>query len=277
MARRAFVPPPTLSPDSAPRGGGGPPPSRSPSQLGLRQSVPPPASVPPQRASVPPPPGSGSLPDSRRSVPPPSLPGTDGVSIASCSQLLDRLAAADEAPFIAAWIETVLSGRTRTDPTLAVRLLRAYRETGRVDRARDLAASLPERAGVVEPARRARASPSSAPSSRPSTGAATTPRPSFACASRALSAAPKGTGLREQLDMHLTQAQLELRLNRVAERVAGAAPRRARRRAARGRRVARAGRDDARATCRCAWPIRGRPPSTTPPRSRARPRAAPRR
>ena len=37
-------------------------------------------------------------------------------------------------------------------------------------------------------------------------------------ASRALSAAPKGTGLREQLDMHLTQAQLELKLESRAER-----------------------------------------------------------
>ncbi len=34
-------------------------------------------------------------------------------------------------------------------------------------------------------------------------------------ASRALAAAPKGTGLREQLDMHVTQAQLELKLDRL--------------------------------------------------------------
>jgi len=136
------------------------------------------------------------------------------VSIAACAQLLDRLAAADEGPFIAGWIENVLSARTRTDPTLAVRLLRAYRETGRIDRARDLAASLP-----------------SAPSSWNSLDAArlAVERAILATldgrsdhaeaelrnASRALAAAPKGAGLREQLDVHLTQAQLELRLARL--------------------------------------------------------------
>ena len=59
------------------------------------------------------------------------------------AQLLDRLAAADEAAFLVTWTEQMLSGRARLDPALAVRLLRAYRETGRVDRARELAASLP--------------------------------------------------------------------------------------------------------------------------------------
>ena len=70
------------------------------------------------------------------------------------TQLLDRLAAADEAQFIVTWTEQMLSGRARTDPALAVRLLRAYRETGRVDRARELAASLPSSPVLVEPARR---------------------------------------------------------------------------------------------------------------------------
>ena len=59
------------------------------------------------------------------------------------AMLLDRLSAADEAPFVVSWVESILGGRSRLDPTLAVRLLRAYRETGRVDRARDLAATLP--------------------------------------------------------------------------------------------------------------------------------------
>ncbi|MBV9945716.1 MAG: hypothetical protein JOZ69_02585, partial [Myxococcales bacterium] len=72
-----------------------PPPSSS--SLGLRTSV------PPARPSIPPAPGSGSLPDARRSVAPPALQGAEGVSIAACAQLLDRLAAADESPFIAGW------------------------------------------------------------------------------------------------------------------------------------------------------------------------------
>src|SRR5579859_4392270 len=215
MARRAFVPPPTLAPDSAPRGAGGPPPSRSPSQLGLRQSVPPPASIPPPpRPSVPVAPGSGTLPDSRRSVPPPSLPGTDGVCIAACSQLLDRLAAADQAPFIATWIENAMAGRTRTDPTLAVRLLRAYRETGRIDRARDLAASLPSAPSSWQPLDSARLAIERAILATID-GRGDHAEAELRLASRSLSAAPKGTGLREQLDMHLTQAQLELKLNRV--------------------------------------------------------------
>jgi len=198
-----------------------PPPSRS--SLGLRQSVPPPPSVPPprasvpppSRASVPPPPGSGPLPDARRSVPPTSLPGADGVSMASCAQLLDRLAAADEAPFIAAWIESVLSGRTRTDPSLAVRLLRAYRETGRIDRARDLAASLPSSPGSWNPLDAARLAIERAILATID-GRGDHAEAELRLAGRALGAAPKGSGLREQLDMHLTQAQLELKLNRVA-------------------------------------------------------------
>jgi tetratricopeptide (TPR) repeat protein len=137
------------------------------------------------------------------------------VSIASCAQLLDRLAAADEAPFIASWIETVLSGRTRTDPTLAVRLLRAYRETGRVDRARDLAASLPSAPASWNPLDGARLAIERAILATID-GRGDHAEAELRLASRALSAAPKGQGLREQLDMHLTQAQLELKLNRVA-------------------------------------------------------------
>jgi tetratricopeptide (TPR) repeat protein len=143
------------------------------------------------------------------------MPGADGVSIAACSQLLDRLAAADEAPFIATWIEGVLSGRTRTDPTLAVRLLRAYRETGRVDRARDLAASLPSAPASWNPLDGARLAIERAILATID-GRGDHAEAELRLASRALSAAPKGTGLREQLDMHLTQAQLELKLNRVA-------------------------------------------------------------
>jgi tetratricopeptide (TPR) repeat protein len=148
-------------------------------------------------------------------VPPTSgLPGADGISIASASQLLDRLAAADEAPFLASWIESVLSGRTRTDATLAVRLLRAYRETGRVDRARDLAASLPSAPASWNPLDAARLAIERAILATID-GRGDHAEAELRLAGRALAAAPKGSGLREQLDMHLTQAQLDLKLNRV--------------------------------------------------------------
>src|SRR5689334_8724623 len=119
MARRAFLP--TLPP-------------------------PPPSGGPPSSPRLSSPPPSGALSGERRSVPPPSVPGMpggEGISMTATAQLLDRLAAADEAPFIVAWIEAILASRSRLDPTLSVRLLRAYRETGRVDRARDLATQLP--------------------------------------------------------------------------------------------------------------------------------------
>jgi tetratricopeptide (TPR) repeat protein len=142
------------------------------------------------------------------------MPGSDGVPISVCSQLLDRLAAADEAPFIASWIEAVLAGRSRTDPSLAVRLLRAYRETGRIDRARDLAASLPSAPGTWNPLDAARLAIERAVLSTLD-GRGDHAEAELRLASRALSAAPKGAGLREQLDMHVAQAQLELKLNRV--------------------------------------------------------------
>ena len=109
----------------------------------------------------------------------------------------------------------MLASRTRTDPTLAVRLLRAYRETGRVDRARDLAASLPSAPSSWNPLDAARLAIERAILATID-GRADHAEAELRLASRALSAAPKGTGLREQLDMHLTQAQLDLKLNRVA-------------------------------------------------------------
>jgi tetratricopeptide (TPR) repeat protein len=134
--------------------------------------------------------------------------------VGACAQLLDRLAAADEGPFIAGWIESVLSARTRTDPTLAVRLLRAYRETGRVDRARDLAASLPSAPNSWNPLDSARLAVERAILATLD-GRVDHAEAELRNASRALAAAPRGSGLREQLDVHLTQAQLELRLGRL--------------------------------------------------------------
>jgi tetratricopeptide (TPR) repeat protein len=139
----------------------------------------------------------------------------ENVSIAACAQLLDRLAAADQAPFIATWIENAMAGRTRTDPTLAVRLLRAYRETGRIDRARDLAASLPSAPSSWQPLDAARLAIERAILATVD-GRGDHAEAELRLASRALGAAPKGTGLREQLDLHLAQAQLEVKLDRAA-------------------------------------------------------------
>ena len=139
--------------------------------------------------------------------------------MAACAQLLDRLAAADEAPFIVAWVESVLSGRSRVDSTLAVRLLRSYRETGRVDRARELAASLPSAPSSWNPLDTARLAIERAILATID-GRADHAEAELRQASRALGVAPRGSGLREQLDMHLTSAQLELRMNRPQQAAA---------------------------------------------------------
>jgi len=154
------------------------------------------------------------IPDSRRSSPPPSLPSAEGISIVACAQLLDRLAATDQAPFIVSWIESVLSVRNRSDPSLAVRLLRAYRETGRIDRARDLAASLPSAPSSWTPLDVARLAIERANLATVD-GRSDHAEAELRIAARALAAAPKGAGLREQLDLHVTQAQLELKLDRL--------------------------------------------------------------
>jgi tetratricopeptide (TPR) repeat protein len=143
------------------------------------------------------------------------LPTLENVSIAACAQLLDRLAAADQSSFIATWIENAMAGRTRTDPTLAVRLLRAYRETGRIDRARDLAASLPSAPSSWQPLDAGRLAIERAILATID-GRGDHAEAELRLASRALAAAPKGTGLREQLDLHLAQAQLDVRLDRAA-------------------------------------------------------------
>jgi len=145
-----------------------------------------------------------------------SPPGTDTVPMHAVTQLLDRLAAADESQFLVAWTEQMLTGRSRLDPALAVRLLRAYRETGRVDKARDLAASLPSSPSSWNPLDTARLAIERAILCTID-GRADHAEAELRQASRALTIAPRGAGLREQLDMHLTSAQLELRLNRVQQ------------------------------------------------------------
>jgi tetratricopeptide (TPR) repeat protein len=137
----------------------------------------------------------------------------ESVSMAAVSQLLDRLAAADESQFLVTWTEQVLSGRARLDPSLAVRLLRAYRETGRVERARELAASLPSSPASWNALDTARLAIERAILCTID-GRADHAEAELRQASRALGNAARGTGLREQLDLHITTAQLELRLNR---------------------------------------------------------------
>lgn len=143
-------------------------------------------------------------------------PGVDSVAMHAVTQLLDRLAAADESQFLVAWTEQMLTGRSRLDPALAVRLLRAYRETGRVDKARELAASLPSSPSSWNPLDTARLAIERAILCTID-GRADHAEAELRQASRALTVAPRGAGLREQLDMHLTSAQLELRLNRVQQ------------------------------------------------------------
>lgn len=145
-----------------------------------------------------------------------SPPGVDSVAMHAVTQLLDRLAAADESQFLVAWTEQMLTGRSRLDPALAVRLLRAYRETGRVDKARELAASLPSSPSSWNPLDTARLAIERAILCTID-GRADHAEAELRQASRALTVAPRGAGLREQLDMHLTSAQLELRLNRVQQ------------------------------------------------------------
>jgi len=185
MARRAFlptIPPPTSGPPSQPS----------------QRSVPPSASAP--------------LSEGRISVP----PGAEGVSPALVAQLLDRLSAADESAYVVAWLESIMSGRTRLDPALSVRLLRAYRETGRLDRAREVAASLPSSPSSWNPLDAARLAIERALLANID-GRADHAEAELRNASRTLALAPRGAGLREQLDLHLGTTQLELKLHRVQQ------------------------------------------------------------
>ena len=217
MARRAFVPPP-VGPEPSTRGATSLA-AVSTSGSGLRPSFVPPSGAPP-RPPVPPAPGSSPLSgalDPRRVAPSSGTQG-EGVSVVACSALLDRLAAADEWGFLASWLETVLVGRPRPDPTLSVRLLRAYRETGRLDRARDLAASLPSAPSAWNPIDTARLGIERA-SLATVDGRGDHAEAELRIASRALGTLSKGLGVREHLDLHLAQAQLDMKLHRAANAV----------------------------------------------------------
>ncbi len=165
--------------------------------------------------------GSGAPP--RGSLPP------QGIALEKVSELLDRLAGADEAAFVVSWVESLMNGQARLDPRLSVRLLRAYREVGRIDKARELASELPSSPaswGEVEFARLAIERAMLATID----GRGEDAEAELHRASRALASAARGAGLREQLDMHLAGVELELRRSRtqkaeralrLAEHVAG--------------------------------------------------------
>lgn len=198
MVRRAFVPPPTPEVGSAPRT--------------KRSSTLPPFAA---RAQARGESFGSSRParsDERRSSAPPGVV-SEGVPAGACGQLLDRLAS-DQAPFVAAWLENFLAVRGRLEPPLAVRLLRAYREAGRLDRARELASSLPTTPVSWLPLEVARLaierSILATGEGRPDHAAA-----ELRVASRALGDAPRGAGLREQLDMHLAEAHLDVGRQRL--------------------------------------------------------------
>lgn len=140
----------------------------------------------------------------------------DGVSMGAATQLLDRLAAADEWSFILQWLEGLLSGRVRLDPALAVRLLRAYREVGRPERAREFAGSLPPSPGGWPALEAGRLSIERAIIAT-ADGRGDHAEAELRLASRHLASAPKGHGAREQLDLHVASAQLELRLGRIPQ------------------------------------------------------------
>lgn len=191
MARRAFLPtlPPPPGPPSSPR-----------------VSSPPPSGPIGERRSVPPPPVQG-------------IPLAEGIATTAVAQLLDRLSAADDAAFIVSWIEAILATRARLDAPLAVRLLRAYRETGRVERVREVAAQLPPSPSAWNPLDAARLAIERAILATHD-GRADHAESELRQASRALASAPKGQSLREQLDFHVTTAQLELKLGRAAQATA---------------------------------------------------------
>jgi len=141
--------------------------------------------------------------------------GYDAVPLGAATELLDRLSAADDSAYLVAWLEGALASRPRLEPALAVRLLRAYRETGRHDRARELAASLAASPSAWSPLDAARLSIERAIVAHLDRRVDVA-EAELRQAGRALQAAPRGSCLREQLDVHVATAQVELAQGRGA-------------------------------------------------------------
>jgi tetratricopeptide (TPR) repeat protein len=135
------------------------------------------------------------------------------VPVALWAQLLDRLATVDEASFVATWIESTVGSRARPEPPLVVRLLRAYREMAAFDKARELAAALPSAPSSWNPLDVARLSTERALLALVE-GRCDRAEAELRLATRTLAAGPRGSGLREQLEVHLAQAQVDIRGDR---------------------------------------------------------------
>jgi tetratricopeptide (TPR) repeat protein len=144
------------------------------------------------------------------------MPPFEGVPLTAMAQLLDRLANADDWVFLIGWLESVFTSRWRQEPIVAVRLLRAYREAGRFDRARDLSAALPPSPNTWAPLDTARLSLERAMLAT-AEGRLDRAEAELRGASRALSSVGRAGVNREQLDLHLASAQLELRMGRASQ------------------------------------------------------------
>jgi len=139
-----------------------------------------------------------------------------GLPLHAVLPLVDRLAGVDDAPFLIQCLEPLVVGRARPTPGLAVRLVRAYREAGLVDRARDLSTALPASPTSWSPLEIARLATERAILCTID-GRSDHAEAELRTASRSVASVPRGTGLCEQLDVHLACAHLELRQNRIAQ------------------------------------------------------------
>lgn len=148
--------------------------------------------------------------DVRGSMPPTS----DGLATTLLAPLLDRLALADDLPTVLGWLESLPTSRSRQDPTLATRLLRAYREAGHVERARQLAQALPQSPSHYGPLEAARLWIERAWLSL-GTERLDHAESEIRQAGYALSPLARGAVTREQVELQLVTASLELRRGRV--------------------------------------------------------------
>ncbi len=206
MARRAFLPTlaPPPSPASPTAGSVRPPPIAASSAPSFASSPPsfrarttPAAGVP--RAPAP------SSSEERLAV------SNYAVPVAAAAQLLDRLAANDESAYVVSWMDRWMATRVRQEPALAVRLLRAYRELGQIESARDLAASLPPSPTFWSGPDAVRLCIERAAISMWD-GRLEHASAEIQQASRAASGGARVLAVREQLEIHLVTAQVEVAL-----------------------------------------------------------------
>ena len=195
--------------------------------MARRASVPNAAAKPspraPEKAPQPPPTVRSDEPFAR------GIAKDEPIPLAKVLELLDRLAGADEAAFVQGWLESLVpteprgaegggsstsARQRRLEPALAVRLLRACRETGKLDRARELCAEFQNIPNTWPPIEAARLAIERAMLATLD-GRISEAEEARSLAARALGQAASGAGLREQLDVHLVSAELELRRSDV--------------------------------------------------------------